>query len=121
MFEESVVLRLCCKDGAVIRAETNNVPVTDDSGTMVAIEGITRNITERKTLEQSMRDSNEMLTAFLHISRQVSAAAEMESLLQQIVDSVAKVTNLRNNAIYVMCDQNTNLPGAVPSRRAGVS
>lgn len=113
--ERPLVLRWCRKDGAVIWTEQNNVPVYDQSGSLVAIEGIARDITERKALEESLRNSNQRLAAFLHVSKEVSVATELGSLLQQIVDSVATVTKLRSNAIYLLCDQSRiRLSAATP-------
>ncbi len=106
-FREPIVLRWCRKDGTVIWMEQNNAPVHDESGALVAIEGIARDITERKKLVESLRESNGRLEAFLNISKEVSAATEMEPLLQLIVDSAAEVTKLQSNAIYLKDSDDT--------------
>ena len=98
----SLTLRWCRKDGRVIWTEQNNVPVYDGQGNLVAIEGIARDVTERKQLEETLRESNRRLTEFLRISKSVSEASGMGDLLQSVVDCAAEVTDLRSNAIYLL-------------------
>jgi len=52
-----VVLRWKRKDGQIIWTEQVNVPIYDDSGQLVALEGIARDITERKLAEEALRQS----------------------------------------------------------------
>ncbi|MGQ9800532.1 MAG: PAS domain S-box protein [Candidatus Saccharicenans sp.] len=52
-----IVLRWKRKDGQVIWIEQINVPIYDDSGRLVAIQGIARDITERKLAEEALRQS----------------------------------------------------------------
>jgi diguanylate cyclase (GGDEF)-like protein len=52
--ESPITIRWLCKDGTVIWAEQHNKPIYDDAGELVVIEGISRDVTERKTLEEQM-------------------------------------------------------------------
>lgn len=96
-----LVLRWCRKDGEVIWTEQNNVPIYDDNGSLVAIEGIARDITYRKQLEETLEASNRRLAAFLRVSKAVTSATEQGSLLRLVVESAAEVTELQSNAIYL--------------------
>lgn len=58
---EPIVLRYVRKDGTVIWTEQRNVPVFDDAGNIVAIEGIARDITRRKEVEMQLRDSRQQM------------------------------------------------------------
>ncbi len=58
-----VVLRWVRKDGSLLWTEQRNVPIFDDDDRLVAIEGIARDITERKRAEDELRDREEELTA----------------------------------------------------------
>lgn len=51
------IFRWIRKDGKIIYIEQNNWFVKDEKGNIVAIEGIGRDITERKILEESLRES----------------------------------------------------------------
>ena len=55
--ERPIVLRWVRKDGTVIWTEQRNVPVVDHNGMLVAIEGIARDITDRKQAEEALRES----------------------------------------------------------------
>jgi PAS domain S-box-containing protein len=55
--EEPLVLRWYRKDGALIWTEQRNKPIYDGAGNVVAIEGIARDITERKLAEEALRQS----------------------------------------------------------------
>jgi len=57
--KQTVILRWVRKDGETIWTETRNIPVYDDSGKMIAIEGISRDITKSKKDGEALRDSEE--------------------------------------------------------------
>jgi PAS domain S-box-containing protein len=59
VINHSLVLRWVKKNGDIIWTETRNIPVFDDTGKMVAIEGISRDITQSKKDEEALRDSEE--------------------------------------------------------------
>ncbi len=56
-----LVLRWTRKDGATIWIEQVNTPILDASGRLVAIEGIARDITERRRTEEELAEANKRL------------------------------------------------------------
>jgi PAS domain S-box-containing protein len=58
-----VELRWVRKDGSIIWTEQRNTPVYDQGGNLVAMEGIVRDITERKRAEASFHEAREQLEA----------------------------------------------------------
>ena len=56
---ERATLRWVHKDGRVVWTEETKVPINDEAGNLVAIEGISRDITERKRMEKTLRETEE--------------------------------------------------------------
>jgi PAS domain S-box-containing protein len=54
-----IILRWIRKDGSIVWTETRNKPVFDEKGKLIAIEGISRDITQTKRDEEALRDSEE--------------------------------------------------------------
>lgn len=54
-----VEFRCIRKDGQIIWTELMNVPIYDEKGVLVAIQGIARDITARKIAEENLRESEE--------------------------------------------------------------
>ncbi|MGC8787365.1 MAG: PAS domain S-box protein, partial [Anaerolineae bacterium] len=63
-FGQPITLRWIRKDGTVIWTEQRNVPIYDEDGNLIAIEGIARDVTERKRAEeeiQRLKEFNETI------------------------------------------------------------
>ena len=58
-WKESITLRWIRKDGSEIWTEQRNVPIYDQKGELLGLEGIARDITERKRAENALRESEE--------------------------------------------------------------
>jgi two-component system cell cycle sensor histidine kinase/response regulator CckA len=54
-FGQPITLRWIRKDGTIIWTEQRNVPIYDEAGNLIAIEGIARDVTERKRAEEEIR------------------------------------------------------------------
>ena len=63
--EQPVVARWIRRDGSVLWTEHRSVPVFDASGAVVAIEGVSRDVTQRVEAEQRLRASEARFRDFL--------------------------------------------------------
>lgn len=63
---QPIELRWVKKDGTIIYTEQKNVPIIDDKGELIAIEGIARDISERKRVESILRESEERFRAYIN-------------------------------------------------------
>ena len=55
-----------CKDGSTIWTETTSSPLRDEKNNFIGFLGITRDITERKQIEEALRESEQRLQVILH-------------------------------------------------------
>lgn len=74
-FAKPLVIRWVHKSGSTVWVEQRNVPLHDDSGKLVAIEGIARDITDRVINEQKLKTSHAQIEA---LSNRVLEAMEEE-------------------------------------------
>src|SRR5918995_460878 len=63
--ESLITIRWLRKDGGVIWIEQRSKAIYDGAGELVAIEGIARDITERKRVEEALRTTQEFLGGIL--------------------------------------------------------
>lgn len=103
--ERPMVLRWLHKDGRVIWAEHHNWPVYDDAGRLVAIEGITRDVTDRRggQMLQSQKmeavghlaggvahDFNNLLTAIMGYCQMGMAAHDPDGISSHSLREIQK-------------------------------
>ena len=91
--ERPLTLRWVRKDGVVIWTEQRNVPVFDEAGQLIALEGIARDITARKQAEAQLTEQLDELrrwhAATLGRERRViELKREVNELLQQLGEPV---------------------------------
>lgn len=55
-YAKPTVIRMIRKDGRVIWCEQHNVPIFDENNKLIALEGISRDITERRKTEEALRE-----------------------------------------------------------------
>lgn len=102
-FGDPLELRWVRKDGTLIWIEQQNVPIYDRIGTLVAIEGIARDITARKQAE-------EVRAATYHELEQLSQQLRRNhDLLQMIFDSINDGLLLIDHAGCVLAANQTML------------
>jgi diguanylate cyclase (GGDEF)-like protein/PAS domain S-box-containing protein len=61
--EASSDIRWVRKDGRVVWTEQRNKPIYDEAGELIAMEGIARDVTERREAEEALRSSEEFFRA----------------------------------------------------------
>ncbi len=76
-----LVLRAVRKDGAMIWLEQRSMPIYDDAGNLVAVEGIVRDITERKQDEEKLRRRNRELALLNQVIATSATNPDPESVL----------------------------------------
>ena len=92
-FEQPLVFRWVRKDGQTIWTEQRNVPIFDEAGNLVAIEGIDRDVTERKRAEEALRKYAQDLETLNRLGLALGQPLSLEEIghiawqyLRQLVD-----------------------------------
>ena len=70
-FEERTILRFVHKDGSIVWIERVAVPILDEAGNLMAMEGISRNITGLKRIEAALLENEEMFRQITENIREV--------------------------------------------------
>jgi PAS domain S-box-containing protein len=83
-FEGALTFRFVRKDGTVAWTEQRNVPVMDDGGELVGIEGIARDITDRRRAEET-------IAALMRISQTLNSTLELDPLLDALVTEAVEL------------------------------
>jgi len=81
------ILRWIHPDGRIVHAEHRRVPVYDDAGQLVAIEGIARDVTEFVEGQRRLRESEEQLrqlAARMHDAREAERAQVARELHDEL-------------------------------------
>ncbi|HBY09189.1 MAG TPA: hypothetical protein DEH22_15955 [Chloroflexi bacterium] len=63
-----IIMRWVGKDGVIRWMESRLTPVYDQSEQLIAVEGLTRNITERKQAEENLKESEEIYRKAIEIA-----------------------------------------------------
>ncbi len=101
---ESTTLRFIRKDGELVWIELQNVYILDSTGKLIAIEGIARNITERKMVEAEIRHA---------MAEKVVMMQEIHHRVKnnmQIIDSLLGLqsTNITDPLARVILEESRN-------------
>lgn len=95
---EPLILRWRKKDGSILWAEQRNVPVYDKDNQLVAIEGIARDITERKLAEDALRQVSVRLAEAQEAER-LALSKELHDQVGQSLTALGINLNLVRGAV----------------------
>jgi PAS domain S-box-containing protein len=88
------ILRWVRKDGTLAWIEHRNVPVVDQAGNLIAVEGIARDITERRQLEETLRRSEASLAEAQRIAHLGSWTWDLTTDKLQCSDEMFRLVGL---------------------------
>jgi PAS domain S-box-containing protein len=101
-YDKPLTLRWVRKDGAIIWTEQRNVLIYDQAGNLVEIEGIARDITERKQAEEALWESNQRLQEALAELKQTQEKMVQQERLAAVGQLAAGIAHDFNNLLTSM-------------------
>jgi PAS domain S-box-containing protein len=102
-----VVLRAVRKDGAVIWIEHRSMPIYDAAGNLVAVEGIVRDITERKQDEEKLRRRNRELALLNQVIATSATNPDPESVLDIACRELARAFEVHRVTVALLNEERT--------------
>lgn len=87
------------KDGSIIWTEEHTVPIRDESGQLVAIEGIARNISERKKVERALQDALQRLAGIVEFLPDATFVIDRERKVIAWNLAIQEMTGVTKEAI----------------------
>jgi PAS domain S-box-containing protein len=88
--------------GNIIIFDTQKLPLRDAQGNVYAILGFARNITDRTRFEEDIRKRAAELEAVAHVSTVAATTADVDELLQTVVDLTKESFKLYHAHIYLI-------------------
>ena len=94
------------KDGSIIEVSLTLSPIKDTAGGVIAISGISRDISERKRVEKELIRRNQELSRLFFISSAMRGTLELDRLLRMVLTAVTMSDGLGfNRAILFLVDE----------------
>ena len=100
-FKEELTIRFIKKDGEIIWIEQRNVPIYDSHNRLVAFEGIARDITDRKLVEESRKRRNRELETLQEVSSALRTTETLGKMLPTFLDHILTIFNTDSGAIWL--------------------
>ncbi len=106
-YNAPLVLRWVCKDGQVIWTEQRNVPLFDEQGHLIALQGIARDISQRVHAQEALKLEEMRLNSLLELSQKAHELSE-QAIIQFTLEESVKFTHSAIGYLhFVNPDQNT--------------
>jgi PAS domain S-box-containing protein len=94
-----LTLRWVRKDGRTIWTEQQITPFYDDQGELVAIDGIGRDITERKEAEDALRRSEERFRSLVQNASDIIIILEADGTVRYVSPAIERVLGLQTEEV----------------------
>ena len=103
------------KDGTIVEVSLTLSPIKDAAGEVIGISGISRDISEKKSVEKELIRRNQELSRLFFISSAMRGTLELDKLLRMVLVAVTMSDGMGfNRAILFLVDEMRNtLKGAM--------
>ena len=102
--EPPITMRCRHKNGNYIWMEIRNTAILDDNENLLALEGIARDITERKEAELEIKSHSARVEALARIASRLNAHLSLQSVLDEICQETAKILDVQSVSVVLNHD-----------------
>ncbi|HWS86245.1 MAG TPA: PAS domain S-box protein [Pyrinomonadaceae bacterium] len=88
------------KDGTLLDISLTISPIKTPDGRIVGASKIARDITERKRMEEALREQTEALATINELGRTISAELDLHKLVQAVTDAATELTGARFGSFF---------------------
>jgi PAS domain S-box-containing protein len=115
------VVKLKRWDGSVFDCERKVVALKDDSGQVIAFQGLHRNITAQLTAERSLRESEANLRALLDATTDGACLMDLDGTIVALNEEMARRHGISAKDLIGTCAWDSLPKEVVPGRKAKVA
>jgi two-component system, cell cycle sensor histidine kinase and response regulator CckA len=90
-----LTLRWVRKDNTLVWLELRRVPIYDEEGNLVAVEGIARDISERKQAEEALQRSEKHFRALIEDGSDIISEFDTQGIIQYLSPSIERTLGYR--------------------------
>jgi PAS domain S-box-containing protein len=88
------------KDGRLINISLTVSPIRGPDGRIVGASKIARDVTERRLMEETLREQSDALSTINELGRVVSAELDLHKLVQAVTDAATELTGAQFGAFF---------------------
>lgn len=108
-FVKDLELKLKRKDGTPIDVLITASTRKNDSGEIIGYEGIIKNITDRKRIEEELLQKSKDLQTLFDLSKLINQSLELDQVLVLALDKVMELTGFEMGGIYLIQESGEEL------------
>jgi PAS domain S-box-containing protein len=106
-----VEIQHCCKDGSVKTGEVHANVILDQNNKLVAIHGITRDITERKIEESTLRQRDKLLQSATKAVISLLQRSDLEAAIQEALQVLGEAISA--DRVYIFENHRDEISGDI--------
>ena len=94
--------------------QTHLEPLRDTAGEIVGVSGVSVDITERKGVEEALRQQSKNLATLLEVNQALAATLDLDTVLQNSINGAVGLMQLGSGAIYLLEGETLYLRATTP-------
>jgi two-component system NtrC family sensor kinase len=110
---ENFETQLLDQDGKIIEINSVQTAIYDKEENFVGISTVIRDVTKTKESEQRISRRNAQMFALIDVAEAITQMSEVSSLLENVLNAVLRVMNLKSGCVHIFDEENESLELAV--------